>query len=456
MSTTINKGVAFSFCFLLIATVYNPGAAQQNVLDGYIRLAFKENDGLKQQQFQLEKSLFALKEAKSLFLPAVSLQGSFTRAGGGRTIDFPVGDLLNPVYSTLNRLTESQNFPTLENASILLNPDHFYDAKFRTTLPLINAEIWYNQQIKKELITQQQAAVQVFKRQLVKDIKTAYYQLYQRTKAVEIYQNSLLLVDESIRVNESLYRNGVRNNTNLNRAKAEKQKIEAALHSARNDRKNVQAYFNFLLNQPLETPIDLDSASVSYPELLQQIDKGFVTQREELLQLHSAQQIYGLNRRIQKAHLLPKVNTFLDLGSQGFDWNFDGQSRYYFWGVNLQWDLFGFGRYRYQVQQTEADIKTLQARTDDTEKALQLQLEQAYNNYHTALAQYQNAKSQWAFARDYYQDQSRLYREGQLLYLELLDAQHQFTNAQLQQSVSLAEVQISLAEIERCQAAYPL
>jgi hypothetical protein len=43
-------------------------------------------------------------------------------AGGGRTVDFPVGDLLNPVYTTLNQLTGGNNFPQVTNQSILLNP----------------------------------------------------------------------------------------------------------------------------------------------------------------------------------------------------------------------------------------------------------------------------------------------------------------------------------------------
>ena len=78
---------------------------------------------LQQQQFALEKSMYALKEAQSLFLPKVSLQADYFLAGGGRTVDFPAGDILNPVYATLNQLTEGNNFPTVENQRILLNPN---------------------------------------------------------------------------------------------------------------------------------------------------------------------------------------------------------------------------------------------------------------------------------------------------------------------------------------------
>jgi hypothetical protein len=47
------------------------------------------------------------------------------------------------------------------------------DARFRTTLPLVNAEILLQRENKKENHIQNRAA-NVYKRELVKEIKTAY------------------------------------------------------------------------------------------------------------------------------------------------------------------------------------------------------------------------------------------------------------------------------------------
>ncbi len=59
---------------------------------------FRVNQGLKQRQLDYASDLAALKEARGLFLPDFSLNARYTVAEGGRTIVFPVGDLLNPVY----------------------------------------------------------------------------------------------------------------------------------------------------------------------------------------------------------------------------------------------------------------------------------------------------------------------------------------------------------------------
>ncbi|WP_343746830.1 TolC family protein [Chitinophaga sp.] len=423
------------------------------ILDEYIREAFSNNKGLKDQRFQLDKSLAALQEAKSLFGPNITFMGNYTKAGGGRTIDMPIGDLLNPVYASLNQLTNSHQFPQVDNVSVLLNPDNFYDAKFRTSLPLINAEIYYNQKIKKEELTRQQAAVNVYKRQLVQDIKTAYFQYYQASQAVAIYRNTLSLIQESIRINESMVRNGVRNNTALYRSQTEKEKTDAAISKALNEQQNARAYFNFLLNRDLNRDIALDSSLLVNPPA-PLAGSNNISGREELQQYKSAATAYRLNEKLQKAYIIPRLSTFLDLGSQSTAFRFDDKSRYYLFGVNLEWTLFGSHKYKYRIKQATLDIQAIENATAQTTDALQLQLYQAGNNYRTALRNLTTAESQLSFAQRYYRDQLKVYKEGQLLYIELVDAQNQLTQAQLQMAVSQAAVQTAYAGVERAQASY--
>ena len=447
MYTSITKG---SLLIPLLAAGFS-STAQNTVLDKYIQTAFSNNKGLKDQHFQLTRSMLALKEAKSLFGPNVSFLGSYTKSAGGRTIDFPIGDIMNPVYNSLNQLTSSHNFKPLENVAVQLNPDNFYDAKVRASLPLINAEIYYNQKIRREQLSQQQAALNVYKRELVRDIKTAYYQYYQASQSVAIYNNALSLIRENIRINESMVRNGVRNNTALYRAQTEKEKTDADMNKAINARKNSKAYFNFLLNRGLEEDITLDSSLLVMPDHLPGMD---INGREELAQYKSAANAYRLNEQLQRSYLVPKLSTFIDLGSQGMGANFNRDTRYYLFGVNLEWNLFSSRKYKYKIQQAANDVQTVSNNAAQTTETLQLQSYQAINDYQTAVLNFKTAQSQLSFAERYYRDQMKVYKEGQLLYIELLDAQHQLTEAQLQTSVAGAAVQTAYAAVERAQASY--
>jgi hypothetical protein len=128
-----------------------PVQAQQ-ILETYLQEGLANNLVLKEKNASLEQSLLALKDAKSYFLPTVDFGASYTLAEGGRTIAFPVGDLLNPVYTTLNRLTASTNVPQIDNVSEQLLPDNFYVTRFRTTVPLLNSDLIYQKKIRKEQV----------------------------------------------------------------------------------------------------------------------------------------------------------------------------------------------------------------------------------------------------------------------------------------------------------------
>ena len=73
-------------------------------LDSYLAQGLKSNLALQQQAFQFQKSLEALKEAKGMFYPTLTLSGRYSRAGGGRMIEIPIGDMMNPLNASLNQL----------------------------------------------------------------------------------------------------------------------------------------------------------------------------------------------------------------------------------------------------------------------------------------------------------------------------------------------------------------
>lgn len=110
---------------------------------------------------------------------------------------------MNPVYSTLNQLTQSNAFPQIANVSEQFLPNDFpHDTRLRLALPLINAEIWYNEKIRREAYDGQQAALTVYKRELVKDIRSAYYNFLRAEQALSIYTNAEKLLQDNRRLTE--------------------------------------------------------------------------------------------------------------------------------------------------------------------------------------------------------------------------------------------------------------
>jgi len=392
----------------------------QGILDQYIQEGLTKNQSIQQQVFTLEKSIYALKEAKTMFLPKVTFMTDYFLAGGGRTVDFPAGDLLNPVYGTLNQLTNSDNFSQLSNQTILLNPNNFYDAKFRTSMPLLNLEIEYNRRIKREQVDLQQTEINLYKRELAKEIKIAYFKYLQSIEAIKIYQSALGLVKESKRINESLFKNDKVNRTVVLRAENEITKFEALRENAFQNSNSAKASFNFLLNKNLSDSITFDRGYQNAATFLS--DSSAITQRKELKKLKISNQINQHLIDMSKSYIAPKLTAFLDLGSQGFDWQYNNNTRYYFFGVSLQWDLFSSRNNYYKIKQTQTDSKIIQSQTDYVETQLQLQFTTSVNNFNSSVSSYQAAYSTLTTAQKYYADLLRLYKEGQALFIELLDA----------------------------------
>jgi outer membrane protein TolC len=423
----------------------------QSKLENYIQIGLESNEVIKQHNFDINKSVYAMKEARSLFYPTVSLNANYTKADGGRTIDIPIGDMLNPVYSTLNQITNSNSFPALQNQSVLINPDNFYDAKIHTTMPLLNFEIIYNKRIKSQQSSLQKIELDIYKRELVKEIKTAYYKYLQSIEGVTIYQDALKLVKENQRVNQSLFKNDKINRTAVLRSDNEVIRIEANLETAKQTSNNAKSYFNFLINQKLDSEIEVDSDKESAPNVL--VNEN-TSSREELSKLTLAKDINDNAGRLTKSYWYPKLSGFADFGFQDFDFEVNKQSRYYFAGAALEWTIFSGNKNKYRLKQVEEDSKRIASQTDNVKQQLLLQFEVTQNNLKSALEQFNADKNQKESAKKYNDDITKLYKEGQAIYIELLDAQNQWVNAQLNANISLYNSWIAYAELERANATF--
>jgi outer membrane protein TolC len=436
---------------LSAALIFAGNVIQAQVkLDEYVRQGLLSNESIRQQNFVLERNVYALKEARSMFLPEVTFSTTYTKANGGRTIDFPTGDLLNGAYATLNQLTGTNSFPLLQNQRILLNPDNFYDARFRTTLPILNAELIYNKRIKQQQVDLQKTEVFLYKRELIKEIKTAYYSYLKASHAVNIYQSFLQLVQEGERVNIKLRDNNKINRTAVIRSQNEVSKINASLTAARKTEESARYYFNFLINRPLTDSILVDE--IKALPARDQLLNDDVSGREELSKLRISKDINENLTGLAKSYMVPKVGTYLDLGSQAFDWKFNQHSRYYFLGVSLAWNVYSFGKNNYRIKQTIADKQAITAQTDYVQQQLFTELKVRKANMESTIAQYQAAQSQLTTSQTYYNDMAKLYKEGMAMYIELLDAQNQWIDAQLQANIALFDTWISFTAIERANA----
>ena len=430
-----------------------PLFGQKSVLDEYVATAFQQNITLQQKSIQVEKAMIALKTAQSLYQPSVAFQGGYQSGEGGRSIAFPVGDLLNPVYSTLNALTKSTAFPQIANVETNFFPRDFYDVKVQTTMPLYNKDISYNKQIQEQTVSLQREDVSLYKRELVKQIKTAYYNYLLSLGLVKVYENSLNLALEGKKVNEKLLANGKGLPAYLLRSDSEIATIQAQIADAVKQNQAAQYYFNFLLNRELSAEIRIDFEVEKAVAGVYSVVPGV---REELSLLSKSINIQETVLKMNESFYLPKLNGFVNLGSQATLNNISSKSGYYFFGLQMDIPIFSGKRNLYKVKQTQLDIASAKNALDLSTKQFNMATEIAQKNVQSSIVSFQASTKSYEAASAYLRLIEKGYKEGVSTYLETVDARNQWMNAQINYQLKQFNVLIAAAAYEREAASYPL
>ena len=432
-------------------------APQSAILAEYIREGLANNLGLRQESLDINRVTESLNQARSLFYPRVAFNPTYSVAAGGRRLQFPVGDLLNPAYKALNTLTGADRFPTnIPNVNELLAPNNFHDTKITVQYALFNTDVQYNYLIQKELISAQEARKRVIENELRYSIATAYFQYLQSLDAVRIIDNARSVLTELARLNEKLVNNNVATKEVLTSARYEISKVDQQLATAGKNRESARAYLNFLVNRDLTAPVAVDSSLTKIlpeaPENLPDLQQTALRGRQELAQLDGSLRAARTAVRLNEANAtIPNLYIGGNAGFQGFGYTFRNQA-YAVAQVGLQWDIFGGYEKRSKIQQAKIQTDALQTRLQDVQRQIQLQVLQAYYDLDAANESLVATQSGIVNADATFRIIDSKYRNGQALLIEFLRYQNDRLTAQLQHSLARTDVLVKRAALDRAVA----
>jgi outer membrane protein TolC len=426
----------------------------QEILNEYIKFGIDNNLALQQKQSGYRKSIEVLKEAKGLFFPNISFNARYSVSEGGRVIDFPAGDLLNPVYSTLNSLTASDLFPYVENQQIQFLRPNEHETKLRMVQPVINSDIYYNSKIRKELSIYEEEDVNQYKRELVAEIKKAYYQVAMADGVTLMLNSTRRLLTENVRMNKKLVEADKVTLDYLYRSETELSKFDQQVQFAEKNRKIASAYFNFLLNrslsdtiiiqQPLTLPVLADIAG--------DYSQSALSNREELKKLSNYSNISDIQLKMNKSGKLPDMFIALDYGFQGTQYRFNRNEDYVQASAILTWNLFSGFQNRYKIRQSVIEKEIIDRKLEEVRREIELQVINTMNELLTSEKGMIAAGAQLKSAREVFRLVNRRYEEGQASMIEFIDARTTLTQAEENLIISRFSYLSSYAEFEKVTA----
>lgn len=421
------------YLLFLSLLVYIPTSSQ--ILKQYIAEGLSRNASLQTQDLAIEKAWQQVGIAESQQSLKVSFAPNYTLAAGGRRLSFPVGDLLNPVYSTLNALTNSQNFPTIENVNEQLAPNNFHETKFSFQYPLYSAAARGQVQIQRELWKLEKQKKEVALQNLRFSIEDAYLQYLQVKQVQKLVDSSLQWVAGYVQFNEQLVKNQVALPEVVLSARLEQEKLRQQQAEWDRQVKTARAYFNYLLYKPLDSPILLDESVLQTPEAKRTLLDWQQFAREHRAELALSQAGIQVQQAITRTtdadRRIPTAFIGGTAGFQGFGYTFQNQA-FAIVQVGLQWDLWHGGEKRKKVAQAKVQEKIADQQWIEAQQGISLQITQAFYAWQASKQAQKTAQQGAELAQEILRRTDARYQLRQALPIEWQKAQTDWYSAQLQ------------------------
>jgi outer membrane protein TolC len=440
--------------------------AVERIADALVAEALEANLGLAATAAGVDQRLAALDEARARLLPTIDLQLRYSRADGGREIEFPVGDLLNPVYASLNSLLAAAGQPApftpIDNTSFSFLREREQDSVVRLQQPLYDARLTAARRAAAHSYDASRFGLESYRLRLARDMRQAYYRWLASREAIGILTATLALAEENERVNDSLHRNGKVTRDLVLRAEADRLEVEQQLTRVQATELLARRYVNLLRNAPLER--ELEAAAVSdadLPRLAARIPprtgaapagatfEGIaIQQRAELRQLEAGVFAAGESERAAEAAFRPQVAFAVDAGTQGTDWDYGDQDPYVMASVIVRFNLFRGGADRAAVRSARAQSAELTAGRALAEQQIRIEVQEALSDLEVAEASLATANRRADAAAAAFTIVARKRDLGQVSPADYLDAQRALTEARMNGNVTRFEALGALAQVE--------
>lgn len=442
--------------YLIILIVFTEIVIGQNlIIDKYIKLAIQNNLYIKQQTFTVQQSFTDLDEARGLFFPSVDLKARYTRADGGRQIEIPVGDLVNPIYTALNIVNPQFGFPTnIPNESVPFLRKEEQETKVSLLQPIVQPELFYNYSIKSNLVEIEKLGRDISIREIIHETKRSYLNILRTQNLIKLYKNSLQLLSENVRVNESLYKNDKVTIDVVHRAKAEKIKIEQLLVEAEKDHDLAKSYFNHLLNRELDSPIDIDEIKIEQKQNLVLVDLEIeaLRNREELKQLETLIEVAENSKGAANSSYFPNLFLAAEYGYQGENYDFDSESDYWIASLVFNWNLFNGLRDNSKSEKAELEIRKQSLQLNELTNKIKLQVREAYKNYILAKKIIEVSDERSLSSKMSFNIVNKKYKQGLVSQVEYLDSQNQLLQSEISSTLAGYSLMESYFDLEKITA----
>jgi outer membrane protein len=290
---------------------------------------------------------------------------------------------------------------------------------------------------------------------VVKGVKSAYYQLLLDRKRLDIADDTVEYLDAHEHDAQQFYNSGLTRRNDLLRA-------QVALANAVQKRKRAKAGLKFAvsdLNRWLayeinrQTEIE-DIATVPENDYgLEMLIENGLQNRPILQAMHLALETFEKAVKLEKSAYYPEVALIGSYQQDGDSLTAENNDYYNdhnaLIGVRATWTLFDSSKRKSKVAKAEADKRSFKKQIRLSEDRIKLEIKDAYLNYNVAKNNIETSKASVASAEENSRITNLGYQQQVATSTEVLDARADLTQAQSNYYQSLYGYLDALANLER-------
>jgi outer membrane protein TolC len=448
-----------TFLLLMLAFTLSRAAngeheKSQNILDEYVAVGLKHNPGFQTVKLELKWQQAEMEASRSWIFPEIGVASNYTLAKGGRTISFPVGDIINPVYSALNQINEDNRFPQLENFNEQLIPNEFHDTFIYLRQVFLNSGLIYNYKIQRDMFNAASSNVSSARNNLEFEIRKAYYEHLLTLELKNILIRNRALLEEILRVNQRLVANHKSTNDIVYRTESEISDLDKEMALVQKNIELTAAHFNVLLNRELDAEIILDTdildREIPVNSSLRDLHEHALAHRSELQTLAFYEDAKNNQLKMYTVgKFMPELQVGMQAGYQGNNYLIGTENDYWLLQLGLKWTVFKGGHIRKQAQKAQIEMAKIESQHQELQNNICLQTSEAYYSLEASIKAYEASIAQQLSAERSFRIIEKKYLENQVLLLEYLDAQIKLVNAEISASVAKYKVLISQSQLKQ-------
>ena len=421
----------------------------------------KSNLSLRAQSLEVERSVAALDEARARYFPEVGLDARYTRAEGGRTIELPLGQALNPAYQTLNDLLVAQGqqpqFPVVQDETIAFLREREQDTRITLRMPLVQPAI--------------PAAVRA-QRELLGASEYAHVALGAPPQARHHRGLPALALGGTHAGHRRRQRGAAQRKPARQRFPASQRQDHAGPGAARPRRvagrdpavarsaersRRRRRVTSISCSTGRSTPRSRTptwrAEVTARTRALADLRAAALANRPELAELTHLTRASEAQVSIAKADRWPTLSLGADGGIQGEEYEFGRGSNYATVSLLLNWTFFDGGARRAAVRQASAIARRTATQLDELTQQVQLEVQQSLDRLNTSADSLATADARAEAARAAFRIASRKRDEGAISQVEFIDARSSLTSAELNLNVTRFSVLARQAELDYATAA---